>query len=313
MGEIAEALKRSREERETRQAKAPEESRSAPAAPVPPGRSELMAALDAAKRESGDPAPAMPAEPGRESSADAAKAPVPEEVLYDLEEAARDSIGPVEMHRQLALQVASQLEHRSARSLAVVSALRDEGKTTVACTLAVALASVRAERSVALVDLDLRNPSVGRRLGLRPKIGIESCLLGRAELEDVRVSLRTPLLDVYPSVEHQRAAHELLARPQLAKMLRTLERRYATVIIDTPPTLIVPDASLLIKQGPCCITVARSGTTRVKRFEEMLDLLPDDAVVGKVLNSATLPNRDKNYYEYSYGPESEAAPDEIER
>jgi Mrp family chromosome partitioning ATPase len=306
VGEIAEALKRSRDERDAQQSTTGSEPARQPSAPAPPGRSELLAALEQARR-SEDQAPV----PAAEASAgvDVAEAP-PAERVYELDETAIDSFGKVDMHRQLALQVAAQLEARPARSLAVVSAMRDEGKTTVACTLAMALASVTAHRSVALVDLDLRNPSVGRRLRLGTTVGIEQFLLGRVELDAIRVPIKSPELDVYPSIEPHRAAHELLARPRLGHLIRELERRYATVIIDTPPTLVVPDASLLLKQGPCCVTVARSGVSRVRRFQEMLDILPPEAIVGKVLNSAALPSRDKSYYEYSYGVEEDPSEDE---
>lgn len=294
MGEIADALKRSRTEREPRDA---ETQRSGPEASThaPPGRAELLAAL----RESADEAASAPAAPSPPEAPRLRE----ETPLQELDEASLASFGKVDLHRQLALQVATQLEQRGSRTLAVVSALRDEGKTTVACTIAMALASVTAQRSVALVDLDLRNPSVARRLGIATSVGIERFLLGRARLDEVRASIRDPQLDVFPSVDPQRSAHELLARPQLSEMIRQLEARYQTVIIDTPPTLIVPDSSLILKSVSSCITVARAGTSRVRRFQEMLEILPAEAIVGKVLNCAAIPNRDAGYYDYTYGPE----------
>lgn len=296
MGEIADALKRSRSEREPRESEA---QRSGPEASThaPPGRAELLAALresspDGRADRTGESAAAEAAPPDSTIVADG---------LQELDEASLASFGNVDLHRQLALQVATQLEQRAVRTIAVVSALRDEGKTTVACTLAMALASVTAQRSVALVDLDLRNPSVARRLGIATRVGIELFLAGRGRLDEIRVGIRDPQLDVYPSVDPQRSAHELLARPQLREMIRQLEARYQTVIIDTPPTLIVPDSSLILKQVPSCLAVARAGVSRVRRFQEMLDILPAESIVGKVLNSATIPNRDASYYDYTYG------------
>lgn len=327
MGEIAEALKRSREEREAREAASAAERAASPASDAPPGRSELLAALqeaarpparstaaatpspDSASATSATAAPASPA-PAPAPSMELEPAEPAAEPLHELSAESLASFGSVDMHRHLALQVAAQLEHRDTRCIAVLSALRDEGKTTVACTLAVALASVTALRSVALVDLDLRNPSVGRRLGLPRQPGVEEYLQGRADLDAIRVGIATPQLDVFPSVEPHRAAHELLAGARVGNLIRALEKRYEAVIIDTPPTLVVPDASLLLKHGPCAVLVARSGVTRVSRFQEMLDLLPEEVIVGKVLNSAVLPSRDKSYYEYSYGVDAEVDAEE---
>lgn len=331
MGEIAEALKRQREERDAnKSAASPPAAEST--APVPPGRSELLEALKSAPPPTPRPGSAPPhpptgtgtttasalaaaaAEAAAEADrADAAAQPNVDLEAHEIDEESLSSVGKVDLHRQLALQVAAQLEHRNARSLAVVSALRDEGKTTVAATLAMALASVTSHRCVALVDLDMRNPSVARRLGLPLVTGVESYLLGRCELDAIRIPIATPLLDVYPSVEHQPSAHELLARPQLASLIEALEQRYQTVIIDTPPTLIVPDASMLLKRIGCCVAVARAGVSRARRFQEMLDILPDGALMGKVLNSANLPSRDQYYYEYGYrAEEPERSADQAE-
>jgi len=304
VGEIAEALKRQREEREATEAGAapPTTEAASPAGVTPTAGALAAAAAEAAP-------PHSPVVPG----------PVTE--VHALDDETLDSLGKVELHRHLALQVAAQLENRSARCLAVVSALRDEGKTTVAATLALALASLTSHRCVALLDLDMRNPSIAGRLGLRPAAGIEQFLLGRADIESIRVPLEAPQLDVYPSVEPQPSAHELMARPQLAALIELLEQRYQTVIIDTPPTLIVPDASMLLKRVGACVAVARMEVSRTRRIREMLDILPPEVIVGKVLNSAALPSRDRSYYEYGYGTEqdsqaeadSEPTPEEVER
>ena len=335
MGEIAEALKRSRKEREASRGETP---RATPAPDPHPGRSELTEALrDAGRADAEPPAPRVTptiaevaasvaptpderplageattprdAEPPALSVTAAlgpsfAEVPADEKSLVELSEAALSDVGKVDLHRQLGLKVAAELERRSTRSVAVVSALRDEGKTTVATTIAMALASVTSERCVAIVDLDLRNPSIRRKLDLPIGIGIESYFENQASLDAIRISVATPQLDVYPAVEPHHAAHELLARPQLQSLIAELERRYQAVIFDTPPTLLVPDASMMMKHIKCCITVARLGVSRARRVEEMLELLPQDAVIGKVLNAASVPKHDQYYYEYGYGVEN---------
>ena len=299
MGEIAEALRRQREEQESQRGldpsgapgfggDQPEDAQTHPEAARPPRDSTFTDALARARDENHE----------TEGVQD------PEKPLLRLSEEATLGIGKVELHRHLALQVAAQLEERSAQTIAVVSALRDEGKTTVAMTLATALASLTSKRSVALVDLDMRNPSVARRLQLDGDVGVESFLQGKVSLDAIRISVESPLLDIYPSVVSQASAHELLARPSLIDLIAQLRERYQTVVIDTPPTLIVPDASMLIKRIDGCVAVARAGVSRARRIKEMMEMLPSGSVIGKILNSARLPNRDKYYYEYGYGTES---------
>ena len=54
--------------------------------------------------------------------------------------------------------------------------------------------------------------------------------------------------------------------------------------------LLVPDAKLVMRCAGSCVAVARAGMTRVHRFTSMLDLLPKDKFLGKVLNQVTLPD-----------------------
>ena len=127
-------------------------------------------------------------------------------------------------------------------------------------------------------------------LAVESPIGIEQVLQGRAALGEVCVSLADPMIDVYPCVRPHRQAHTLLTLPSFEVLIRDLEERYAAVIIDTGPSLLVPDAKLVMRCAGSCVAVARVGMTRVHRFMSMLDLLPKDKFLGKVLNQVTLPD-----------------------
>lgn len=211
----------------------------------------------------------------------------------------------VERHRHLGLRLRTEMDRSNARTLAVVSAVRNEGKSIVSCNIAAAIASLASERSVALVDLDLRNPSIASMLQIKVPVGIEQVLLGRAKLDDTRISLREPEIDVYPCAQPHRAAHELLVLPAFEAFIRELESRYAAVIIDTPPTLLVPDSTIIMRVASYCVAVARAGKTRVNRFSEMLERLPKEKLLGKVINNVPLPSHAKGDEYYYYATENE--------
>jgi Mrp family chromosome partitioning ATPase len=212
-----------------------------------------------------------------------------------------------ESFRQLALRVRAELERRSLRSVLVTGPLRGEGKTTVACGLALALASVSRGREVALVDLDLRQPSVATDLRIPVETGVEEVILGARALSDVCVSIEKPAVDVFPAARPDESAHELLIQPGFASLIRELERRYATVICDAPPVLLVPDAGLILDQVSVYIAVARSGKTRERALQSMVELLPRDQFLGTVFNEGPLPVASKHYGYYGGDSASPAA------
>jgi Mrp family chromosome partitioning ATPase len=210
-----------------------------------------------------------------------------------------DRRGPIaESCRHLALRVRAELDRRRQKSLAIVGPLRNEGKTTLACDLALALASVSKSREVALVDLDLRRPSVARALGAEVGRGLDEHLRGEAPLQDVRVSIDRPALDIFPVKKAQQSAHELLVGPPLAKLVEELESTYTTIIYDTPPALLVPDVSLILGPVGAYAVVARVGKTRKRAFRHMLALLPKERLIGSILNEGPLPTHAHHYGYY---------------
>ncbi len=281
MGEIADAIRRARTEG-FGTARTPERvpvglrPSLAPLAPAPP----LAAPAP-------DPRPA-------EHRVDTVESDYPAVVLDD---------GPnAEACRHVALRLRSAMEARGARSVLIVSAERGDGKTTVACNMAIALATLSRGRDVALIDLDLRKPSVGSYLSLSKGTGIEAVLLGKATLDDVRVEVQNPAIDIYPAVVPQRAAHELMVLPQLGELIGLLERRYAAVIIDSPPAPVVPDATLILRHVAACVPVVRAGKTRARSFRRLVDCVPRAQLTGWILNGDRSSGQTYDYYYYGAEP-----------
>lgn len=315
MGEIAEALKKANAERELEQEQeraaeppAPPMARELPQTPASPPRQGSVPQPQAAQLASAPISGSVSSVVAASAAAAAAPTtaqisqtpPAEQELLQS--EYGKDQI---DLHRHLALRIRSELERRKVGGFSVVSALRDEGKTTVACSLAMALASISPERNVALIDLDLRSPSVAARLGLQPSIGIEAVIHGQADLDSIRLSLDHPALDVYPAHDPQRAAHELLVEASFADVIRELQRRYSILVIDTPPTLLVPDSTLILRHLGACIAVATIGSSRVRRFNDLIAQLPEHQIIGKVLNGTPPPKHQQDYY-YAYGPDDKS-------
>ena len=279
MGEISEALRRARLEREAR-------------VEAPLGVREALASREPRK-------PAGAAGP-RASIERARTGPWPARaVLVEGQRAVAEGF------RQLAVRVEQELAARGRKSLLVSSAHREEGKTLTSCNLALALASLEADRRVALVDLDLRKPSVARVLGIDARVGLEHVLRGGLPMAEVCVQTDIASLDVYPARKPDRDAHQLLTTPAFEGMLRELESRHSTVIFDMPPILAVPDVALIASRIGACLIVVRAGSTRRKALEDALRPLPEDALIGVFLNDARVRGGRLRYQEYTYGAEDD--------
>lgn len=213
-----------------------------------------------------------------------------------------------ERFRQLAVRVEQSLAARRTQTVLIASAERQEGKTLTSCNLALALSSLGAGRRVALVDLDLRKPSVARCLGITPRTGLEIALQDGSSIEHVRVPTDFCSLDVYPVAKAQHNAHSLLSTAHFDAMVRQLTDRYSAVVFDTPPILPVPDVALIAPRLGASLMVARSGSTRRKALQDALRSLPAGHPIGVFLNGAPIPGG-RDYHVY-YG--AEGAPEHFE-
>jgi succinoglycan biosynthesis transport protein ExoP len=173
-------------------------------------------------------------------------------------------------------------------SVAVVSPLIEDGKTTVAVGLAAA--SARAGIRTILVDADLRRPQVASRLGMDTSTdGLAEVLAGDTELDDALVndvidSPKTGSLTVLPSGHHPANPAALLNSRRMIDVLRGLEERSELVVIDTAAALAVSDALPVIQSAAAVIMVVRmnrSSRAAVRRMKKVVSST-DARVLGVV-------------------------------
>lgn len=162
---------------------------------------------------------------------------------------------------------------KGARVIMVTSAVEREGKSTTIANLAVALA--RSGRTVALVDLDLRQPIIARYFSSEARPGITDVALGRVELDSALASVRLPApvrdsLNENGGATHGRlrvlGAGPLPANPgefvgtqAVARVLDDLRRDHDAVLVDAPPVLAVGDAMMLSSRVDAILVVTRLG------------------------------------------------------
>ncbi len=206
-----------------------------------------------------------------------------------------------ESYRQFAIRLQRRLKERGGRSVIVTSAARGEGKTTTACNLALALASVSSGRRIALLELDLRRPSAAHALGVVVPVGVQRVLADGAPLSDACVHTQLPELDLYLTTEPARDPLGTIAGSTVGALIRDLARQYDVLVIDSPPVLPVPDVPLLTAHADAVLLVARNGISRRAAVREALETIGDEKVIGVFLNEGKTPRHRRYYGYYAYG------------
>jgi capsular exopolysaccharide synthesis family protein len=157
------------------------------------------------------------------------------------------------------------------KTIVVVSAQPDEGKTTMALSLARMVAG--AGGRAVLVEADLRHPSVHEELGLERRIGLAEVLIGAVTLSEAITKDPRSNAAVLLAGKETLNPSKLMASHQMDTLIATLSRDYDQVIIDTAPVLAVSDALLLANQADgtilCCRWAATSRETAHLGLKEL--------------------------------------------
>ncbi|MGR0218608.1 polysaccharide biosynthesis tyrosine autokinase [Agromyces sp. ZXT2-6] len=186
------------------------------------------------------------------------------------------------------------------KTIVVTSPLPGDGKSTVACNLALTLAATGT--TVVLVDGDLRRSTVAKTMGLPGGAGLSDVLAGRASLAEVLQ--RTPKsnnLLVLAAGSVPPNPSEVLGSERMHTLLADLTK-HATVIIDAPPLLPVTDGAVLTHQADGALIVVTLRKTTFDLLDKALDTLRKarGRPLGIVLNRAPLRGADAAAYSYEY-------------
>lgn len=195
--------------------------------------------------------------------------------------------------------LAFKLGHGSFFSLAVVSALPAEGKSTVAANLATAFSILGGP--TLLIDADLRKPNVHRKFGVSNNQGLSWLLRGKGRLEDNVVHV-TPKLAILPAGPAVARPAELL-HLGLREILESLEQTYQTVLIDSPPVLGFADSSAVVSLVHGTLLIVRAGQTSRDAVSAACRQLraAQASIAGIVLNGISADiSPYYNYYSSSY-------------
>ena len=191
----------------------------------------------------------------------------------------------------------AQVQHGT-KVVMMASTLAGEGKTLTATNLALTL-SESYRRRVALIDADLRRPTVHDMFGLPNVSGLNDVLSahGDAACEIFEVS---PCLSVLTAGRPNPDPVSGLTSERMRRVVAAASKEFEWVILDTPPVGLLPDAGLLGGDGGHG-RAHRCGRANADRMvHRTVEAIGRDRIFGVVLNRAAIDPLWGGYGSYYY-------------
>lgn len=184
------------------------------------------------------------------------------------------------------------------KTVVVTSSMMDEGKSTMAISLATAMA--KAGKRTLIMDCDMRRRSLGKMMNLHPEGGIYALLSGQIPLKKALSATSTPnlyFLDCEPNIANP---SEVLSTKRFATLMKTLRGTFDYVVIDTPPLSLFVDAAVASTLADGVVLVVRQRKAKKRAVADALAQLraANARVLGLALTFAQ--KGDEDYYYYYY-------------
>jgi protein-tyrosine kinase len=209
-----------------------------------------------------------------------------------------------EQYRHLAATLHNAQMVSGLKAVMIASAVAGEGKTLTAANLALTFADAY-ERSVLLVDADLRRPSLHRLFPTDDRRASTNPVASRAWTQHVRQV--TPRLGILTREQPSSAPMADLTSDRMRQLIQEARQTVDWIVVDTPPIALLPDASLLASVVDGAVIVVKAGSTPLDLVKRAVDAIDPKRRLGVVLNAATRCGRDARYGYDQYYSQVEAS------
>lgn len=159
------------------------------------------------------------------------------------------------------------------KTFLVTSSVNGEGKTVTSVNLSLTMANDLNNKSILLIDADMRKGRVARYLGLNAKPGLSEILKGEIEANEAFVSPNIKNLTILPSGRVPKNPAELLASKKMSSLLAFLKPRFDYIFIDSPPVMPLTDPCIIGGMTDGVVLVVQAARTQrdmVKTVENRL-------------------------------------------
>lgn len=201
---------------------------------------------------------------------------------------------PLSRYTEAIRSIKLAIDHNPAKTpsqvIGITSALPNEGKTTIAASLA-QLIGQSGKRAI-IVDCDLRNPSLSASIAPKATDGIIEVANGSRSLEEAIWRDPKTSLAFLPAVRRGPLLHtsEILSDSSICRLFDRLRQSYDYVIVDLPPLTPLVDVRVTAPLIDCYVLVVEWGRTKIDVVQHALHTAPtiSDSLIGAILNKTDM-------------------------
>lgn len=202
--------------------------------------------------------------------------------------------------RRLKNNIIYQYGEKPPKTVAVTSAEKGDGKSTIVANMGVAFAEDGYK--TLLIGADFRRPMLGKYLGLAAKKGLSDYLDGKLSFGDLVQDTDEENLKIIVAGDNTQTPEVLGSSMLFKQLLRKMEDIFDVIILDTPPFGIISDSTAILKYAESTVVVAKYRKTNrgmlLRTLEELENIQAN--VTGVVLNDFDYRKETSNYYGAGY-------------
>jgi capsular exopolysaccharide synthesis family protein len=171
--------------------------------------------------------------------------------------------------------------------LGIVSALPNEGRSTVAINLARMIA--QSGKRPILIDGDMRNPDLSRSLVPANAPGLADIIAGSARISEVVWTDQAVPLQFVPAGSGNVPQNDVLSAPATRAVINACRQQYDIVIVDLPAILPVVDVRAAAQLFDALLIVAEWGYVTEDILARAVQATgAEEKILGTVLNKCNL-------------------------
>ncbi|APG62495.1 hypothetical protein LPB140_06500 [Sphingorhabdus lutea] len=199
-------------------------------------------------------------------------------------------------------------DHGTPKSMMFTSTVANEGKSLSAYALASILS--RQGHKVALIDADMRNPSVASLLGIADEHGLSNYLSGQDDWQKNIVGSGEENLYILTAGPKPPNPAELLSSKRLKQLVKDMGNSFDHIVIDGPPVLGLADAPLISSAAEGVIYTIEANRMKIRAIDSAITRLRSASatIFGALTTKVDTRNAAYGYgsdYGYGYGYDSD--------